>query len=216
MKRSLVTVCLFIVCAIQVQSQFLGLNYNNTGSGSNLTMTYVIEKEQSNMSFGLGYNNSSIRQPDNENNIYFKRLFAERPIQRLNVNFSKDWLFSQRSGCFEPFVFYDLQIKHAVARSSQLLGHSFDSTLVVNNPEEGILFREQVFIFGPFTWVENTFGLGYVVHVNDTFRIKQKIGGGVMTILGREERLFKDSPAFEFAGLISFGIEYRLKSKKST
>ena len=86
-RDGLLLVGILTIISIDLFSQNIGLNYNSVGSGRNVTGTLSKEFAKSEFGIGLGYNINRIKQPDDQANIYYKRLFATKPIQYLNVEF---------------------------------------------------------------------------------------------------------------------------------
>jgi len=203
--------------AITGSSQNIGLNYYSTGAGKNITTTYIKNIKHSSISIGLGYNINSIRQPDDESNIYYKRLYATKPFHHLNFNLSYQHDIFYNLKNIKPFVFYDLQIKYSTTRSSMYLPYDYDSTyLNTAHPEDGILYKKHVAYFGPYTWLENSIGIGFNVNITDKFYLTQKIGAGIHFIYGYgsgKDIVLKPKTEWEFMGLLNVGVVYRLKEK---
>lgn len=209
----LFTLTTLISITINAQYKNIGLQYYSTGAGENLTGTLSVKKNKSELGFGLGFNINSIRQPDDEANIYYKRLYATRPIHFFNLNFFYQRDIFSALKKIKPFIVYDLQIKHSSTRSSMYIPFDYDSTLVVNEPEEGILYRKYIEYFGPFTWVENSIGIGVNINVTDKISMTQKIGGGIHFIFGDEPKLVKYRPYWEFMYFFNIGLTYKINKK---
>ena len=207
----LFTLTTLISITLSAQNKNIGLQFYSTGAGENLTATLSFEKNANKFGFGVGLNINSIRQPDDEANIYYRRLYATKPIHFLNFNafYQKD-IFSSLNK-INPFIVYDLQIKHSTTRSSMYLPFDYDSTLVITEPEEGILYRNYIEYFGPFTWIENSIGIGINIDITDKLSLTQKIGGGICIIVGDEPKLVKYSPAWEFMYFVNVGVTYKIK-----
>lgn len=207
----LFTLTTLISITLSAQNKNIGLQHYSTGAGENLTATLSKIKDKNELGFGVGFNINSIRQPDDEANIYYKRLYATKPIHFLNFNifYQKDIFTSITK--IKTFIVYDLQIKHSTTRSSMYIPFDYDSTLVINDPEEGILYRNYIEYFGPFTWVENSIGIGINIDITDKLSLIQKIGGGIYFIFGDEPKLVKYSPEWEFMYFYNMGITYKIK-----
>jgi len=209
------TLTILITITVSAQNKNIGLQYYSTGAGKNLTGTISIKNNKNEYGLGLGININNIRQPDDQSNIYYRRLFATKPIHYLNFNFfyQRDVFSAMKK--IRPFIVYDFQIKHSTTRSSMYIPFDYDSTLVVNEPEEGILYRNYIEYFGPFTWVENSLGLGIIIDVTDRISMTQKIGGGIHFILGDEPKLVKYRPEWEFMYFFNIGLTYKIMKKSS-
>jgi|TARA_B110000908_G_scaffold59966_1_gene72844 hypothetical protein len=191
-------------------SQNIGLQYYSTKSGRNITLTFSKTINKSLIGLGLGYNINSMKQPDDQNNVYHKRLFATKPIQHLNFNFFYNRKVLNQLKNIQPFVFYDFQLKHSTTRTRSFLPHSYDSTETYNKPEEGILYKEYIENFGPFTWLENNIGVGFEVNIYNKLYLNQKAGFGATFIFGPEPKLLKTRAVMELNFFLSIGINYKL------
>ncbi len=203
---------LSIFYSINLISQNIDVNYYSTGAGRNVTLSSSKNIGNSELGLGLGYNIGSIKQPDDQSNIFYKRLYPTKPIHYFNFNAYYNYYFYNKWNCFKPLFFYDIQIKYSTTRSSMYIPFDYDSTLVVDEPEEGILYRKYIEYFGPYLWVENSIGLGFKVDITDRIYLKQKVGLGIHLIFGEDERLPGVSPEWEFYGLINIGLGIKLKN----
>jgi len=198
-------------------SQSVGINYFSTGTGRNITANYGFTKNNNEFGLGLGYNINSIKQPDDQSNIYYRRLFATRPIQHLNFNLFYHKYFLTKLNHIQPFAFYDFQMKYSTTRSSMYIPYAFDSTIVANTPDEKVLYREYIEYFGPFLWVENAIGIGFKVNIYKKWYLQQMAGLGIHIILGYDNRLARNEDNWcdwEFGGLFNLGIVYRILDTK--
>ncbi len=217
MIKKILTIIIFSVLSISIYSQDLGVNYNSTGSGRNITLNYTRNIVHNGISLGIGYNINSIKQPDDQGNIYYKRLYATKPYQHLNFNLSYQHDIFYNLEHIKPFIFYDLQVKYSTTRSSMYLPYDYDSTyLNTPNPDDGILYKNYIPYFGPFTWIENSIGIGFKVDITDRFYLKQRFGAGIFFIYGYgtgKDIVLKRKIDWEFMGLLNIGLVYRLKKK---
>ncbi|MCF8231716.1 MAG: hypothetical protein K9J27_05945 [Bacteroidales bacterium] len=215
MLNKFIPILIFLICNLTSYSQNIGINYNSTGAGRNITATYSKDISHYTISIGIGYNINSIRQPDDQSNIYYKRLYATKPAHYLNFNLSYQHDIFYNLKNIKPFVFYDSQIKYSTTRSSMYIPYDYDTTyLNTTRPEDGILYKNYIEYFGPFTWVENSIGVGFKVDITDRLYLQQRIGAGIHLIFGDEPKLLKyNSMEWEFMGLLNVGIVYRLKEK---
>lgn len=213
MKISLIIMLIiFNFNLLQAQSKF-GLQYYSTGAGENITLTFSEKTNKTTIGGGVGFNINQIKQPDDQNNIYYKRLYAKKPIHYLNGNFFIQRDLFPKLEKLNTFAFYDLQLKYSTTRSSMFLPFEYDSTSVINEPEEGILYKQYIEYFGPFTWVENGIGIGFNIELTKKFSIQQKFGGGVYFILGYDDQLTSKMFRWfewEFMYFYNFGISFKL------
>lgn len=200
---------LIILLSIQVNSQNLNLSLYSTGTGKNLTINYSIQKKSMEFGIGLGCNINSIKQPDDQSNVYYKRLYATKPLHFLNFNlFYNQYIFNNFNQ-FKPFIFYDFQLKYSTTRSSMYFPYAIDSTIISTKPEDQFLYRNYIEYFGPFLWVENTVGIGMKINITDKFYISQKLGIGIHLIIGDEPKLFKDKADWGFHDFYAFTLGYK-------
>ena len=205
---------LFVSNTVFCQNLLIG--FNSTGAGRNITATYSKEFGNNEFGLGLGVNINRITQVDDQFKVYYKRLYATEFTHYLNFNvFYQIYIFRNLKN-IKPFVFYDLQIKYSTTRNRFFLPYAMDTTNVSNNPEENILYKEYIEFFGPFTWVENTIGIGFKVNISDKWYLQQKLGFGTYFILGYDDQLFNKMFnwfEWEFAGLFQVGIGYSFGRK---
>jgi hypothetical protein len=207
MKRLLFL--MLMVIANQLHSQNLSLSLYSTGTGKNLTVIYSIQKKSMEFGIGLGCNINSIKQPDDNNNIYYKRLFATKPLHFFNFNIYYNQYVFDKFNQIKPFIFYDFQVKYSTTRSSMYFPYAIDTTIITTNPEDQFLYRNYIEYFGPFLWVENSVGIGMKINITDNFFISQKLGIGIHLIIGDEPKLFKDKTDWEFHDFYSFSLGYK-------
>ncbi len=216
MSRHLTTV-LLVLFKLNINAQMLNIGFNSTDAGRNITVQYEKKMIQNEYSFGLGVNINMYGHPDNQNNFYRKRLYATKWHHYFNADFTYQmYIFNEKTTAVKPFVFYDLQAKYSTTRNQMVLPYTYDSTLVVNRPEDGILYRERIEYFGPFWWLENNIGIGFTADITDRIYIKQRIGMGVDLILGYDDQIVPKLFTWwgwEFSGLIHTSIGIRLNKK---
>lgn len=203
----------FVLFSIDSFAQNIDLNYYSTGAGKNVSVSYSKIMGKSEIGIGLGYNIGSIKQPDDQNNIYYKRLFPTKPIHYFNTNSFFNYYFYNKWDCLKPLLFYDLQIKYSTTRTSMYVIHDYDPTLNGDTPEENLLYRHFAEYFGPFLWVENTLGLGIKVDISEKIYLKQKAGLGIYLISGEEAQLLKLEDEWEFFPFINIGVGLKLENK---
>ncbi len=207
--KKIFLLCL-VVWSLNVFGQEIGIDYFSTGAGENITVNYTQNIRHNGFTIGLGCNLNSIKQSDDQNNIYYKRLYATKPIHYLNINASYQRYVFNHLEHIHFFAFYNFQMKYSTTRTRMYIPYTYDTTLVVNAPEDGILYKNVVEYFGPFFWLENSIGIGTKVNITDKLAIQQKIGGGIHLIIGDDIKLFKPTTEWEFIGLINIGLLYNI------
>lgn len=211
------SIACILLCLIYqwLPAQSINIGFNSTHAGRNLTGQYETAKGKNEFSFGIGFNINKIAHNDDQNNFYKKRLYATETLNYLNLNFTyQRYIFSDKVKSIEPFVFYDLQAKYSTTRNRLILPYEYDSSLVVSNPEQGILYREYIEYFGPFLWLENNVGIGFKAMLTEKFYIKQRFGVGVNLILGHDDQiLYRRFSWFdwEFSTLMHLSIGMKIR-----
>ncbi len=183
---------LFILFATTVFAQVdLLTSFNSTPSGRNISLT-ISKTNSATHEFGAGlrYNIGMLAMPDDQQNIYYKRLYPSTFAQHFGVQGFYHRYILKSWEHVNPFLFYDIQAAYSTTRNNNC-------------------YSENTVRFGPFTWVEQNVGVGFKVDLADRFFISQKIGVGGMLIFGSDEQLLKTSANWEFGGLINFGVGYR-------
>jgi len=80
-----------------------------------------------------------------------------------------------------------------------------------------VLYKKHIEFFGPFTWIEQTIGIGFKVDIAGSFFITERAGVGVSFMLGDDIKLPQMLPKkyeWEFGFLCSAGIGYRFHWKR--
>jgi hypothetical protein len=196
---------------LSVNAQNVSLNYYSTGAGKNITLAYSKEIKTMEFGIGLGCNINSIKQPDDQPNIYYKRLFATKPLHFLNFNLYYNQYIFNRFDQFKPYIFYDFQMKYSTTRSNMYIIDRIDSTIISSDPADQYLYRNYTEYFGPFLWIENNLGLGMKINITEKLYISQKIGLGIHFIIGEEPKLFmnKNSMLWEFHDFYAFTVGFK-------
>jgi len=183
--------------------------YNLTHSGKSITL--VISKTINNkheFGGGIRFNINSLKHPDDQMNVYLKRLFATKPIHYFGIEGFYHISFFRKWKHVKPFAFYDLQATYSTTRSRVFLPVGYDS-----NGDE--LFKQYIIYRGPFVWIEQNIGLGFTANLFNNFFIYQKIGGGIALIIGYDKQIINKQNIFEweFSPLINVGVGYRFEKK---
>ena len=212
--KSIFVTCFVLLIAGQMFSQSIDINYYSTDAGRNLTAAFSKKFNKNEVGVGLGYNINRIIQPDDQNNIYHKRLFATKPYHHLNLNlFYHRYVFTQLKH-IKPFVFYDFQLKYSTTRSSMYLGYKLDTTINASTFDGQILYAKKVTNYGPFWWMENMIGVGFTVDITDKWYLKQKAGLGINFIYGETPNIVMNGGKLdhEYGLLLNIGVGFRFGS----
>ncbi len=166
--------------------------FNSTASGRNVSI--LISKPKNNHEFGGGlkYNIGMLAMPDDQENLYYKRLYPSTFGQHFGLQTFYNYHILKNWEHLKPFLFFDLQGTFSTTRN-RYFG------------------QQEITRYGPFTWLEQYIGIGFKVDLPNSFFITQKIGGGGMLIFGEDETLLKKSADWEFGGLINIGIGFRFE-----
>lgn len=210
MKRLLLITILFVfIIKINAQTQFFtGFNSTHSGKSITLVMSKTIN-DRHEFGGGLRFNINSLKHPDDQMNVYLKRLYATKPLHYFGVDAFYHVYFFKKWAHVKPFIFYDLQATYSTTRNSIYTPYIYDSIV-------GDLFKHYIDYYGPFTWVEQNIGLGFKVDLFNNFFIHEKIGFGTAFILGYDDMLLNKMFkwfAWEFSPLLNVGIGYRFEKK---
>lgn len=210
MKKFILSTILFLTAInINAQTQLFS-GYNSTHSGRSITL--VASKTINNKhEFGGGVhlNINRLKHPDDQNNLYLKRLFATKPIHYFGIEGFYHLYFFKKWQHVKPFAFYDLQASYSTTRSRMFLPYTYD----INGD---IVYKEYIDYAGPFTWVEQNIGIGFKVDLFSNFFFHEKLGFGVAYILGYDDQIFSKMYnwfSWEFCPLFNVGIGYRFEKK---
>ncbi len=205
-----ILICLIIPHFFALNAQLnLSLSFNSTYSGRNITL--AISKTSNNYNEfggGLKLNLGKLEQNDDQNYVFKKRLYPTDFIQHLGITGFYHRYILINWEHIKPFIFYDLQAAYSTTRSRMFLPYTYD-----NNGD--VLYKEYIYFFGPFTWVEQNIGIGFKAMLFGSWFIQEKIGFGTTLILGKDEKLPGTYDKFEWEPgyLIYVGIGYRFGQK---
>jgi hypothetical protein len=204
-----IAIILLLSCfSLKIFSQTdIASTFNSTHSGRSITLVGTKTfNEKHEIGIGVRYNINKLAHNDDQNNAFLKRQYATNFIQHWGAEaFYHHYIFKKLKYT-KPFVFYDLQVSYSETRNRMFLPGFYDDEL-------GLLYKEVLDFFGPFTWVEQCIGFGIKAKVTEHWFLYQKIGFGTTFILGKDEKRPNtyDKFEWEFAGLIQAGLVYRIK-----
>jgi hypothetical protein len=200
-KKVWVLKVMLLLSSSQAFSQGVVFNYYSTGTGKNITLNYSISYPNSDIGFGLGWTINSLKHPDNQANIYYKRQYATRFIDHLHLNFYYHRHVLRNLENLNPFLFYDFQGTHSAAMND------FAPSSV-----DGKIFH------GPYFWLDNTIGAGFNVKIFGDCYLQQKAGVGAHFIIPSsvelpdvEKIITLQNATWEFIGLLNVGILFIIK-----
>lgn len=203
------------------QNRNLTANYNSVASGKNFSLIYSKMNEKEN-EYGIGvrYHLNSLKHPDDQFNVYYRRLYATKPLQHFGVEAFYHKRILKEWKTVKPFMFFNFQFSYSTTRNRSFLpyaqefnGEIVHGDVIYNNSTT--LYKEYIDFFGPYSWLEPTIGFGYNAELKNNFYITSKLGFEVMLVYGRDnDRTTKSLFQREFGYLFNFGIGYHFKTKK--
>jgi len=190
--------------------------FNSTGTGRSVNLLASAQvKNRHEFGGGLRININKYAHNDDQLNLYFKRMFATKPLHYFGVEGFYHVHLLQKLQHIDFFAFYDIQVAYSTTGNRD---YRHDS-----DPLTGECELSNPFIhFGPFTWIEQNIGIGFTVDIWKNFFLTQRLGGGAHFILGydkpfsdtKNDYIIKDPFTWEFGYVLSVGIGYRFEPKK--
>ncbi len=205
----------FIVLAMpySVLSQSILGGYNSTASGHSISIDYNINRNKLEFGVGLGINLPTEYLDQGINLFYKKKLYPVKTHEYFAFKTYINRNILEKTN-FNVFVYYDFQLRRSGARSQLYLSLGYDSTLVKDRPEDGIIYQESIVEYGPYFWLENTVGVGMDIFLSKRCFLRQKVGLGITMIYGYDEgnQIVNFSGRSSMYGFLAyFGVGYRLK-----
>jgi len=197
-----------LLCNCAIAQSDLFLNFNSTHSGRNLSLAWSKHFHEKN-EFGLGlrYNINKLAHPDDQNNVFKKRLYATKPYHYIGAEIFYNRKILKIFSKVETFAFYNAQVSYSTTRNRDLLPYAIS--------EEGeVYYKEIIGFYGPYTWLEQNVGFGYKVPLVGHWYLQHKMGFGTSFIMGYEKKLLEkyfDWFYWEFGYLINIGVGYRFQ-----
>lgn len=183
-------------------------SFLNSHTGKNLSLSAaIIKNNKHEFSLGIRYHLNELKHPDDQFNVFYKRLYATKPLHYLGLEGSYHFLVFRKWKHIQPFVFYDLSMAYSTTRTRAFFPYTTTSDGIV-------LWRENISFFGPFFWLEQYVGMGYKVNLTSNLYLSHKIGFGTDFIMGYDNQLtgkLIEWFDWEFAYVLNFGIGYRFK-----
>lgn len=200
-----ILLCLSVGLYAQTDISFA---FNSTTAGRNLA--FGISKSfngKNEIGLGIRLNINKLKMPDDQNHVFFKRLYARNFIEFLGLQANYKRKIFKNLNCIQPYIFCDLQITHSSNRSVAFLPYAYE-------PETGdVLYKQYLIISGPYLWTEQNIGIGFKSNITKGVYLFQNIGVGATFIFGKDIKLPETYSKFnhEFGYLLSCGIAYRIK-----
>lgn len=185
----------------------LSIGFNSTVAGRNIALGYSKTiKSKHELGIGLRININKKKHPDDQNCVFYKRLFATEFEQYLGLQASYHRNILSNWQYVNPYLFYDFQITNSSTWNRMFLPYAYDTN-------GDVLYKEYREYFGPYWWLEQNIGIGFKAKLTNSFYLFQNIGVGGTILLGMEKKLPEtyDKFTWEFGYLISIGIAYRIK-----
>jgi hypothetical protein len=206
MKKQILTVIFLLISTMLMSQDALTFSYNATESGRNVAFDYSkMFNSKHEIGAGLRININSITQPDDQSNIYYKRLYAIYFYQFFGLHIYYHRMILEKWQCIKPYFFYDLQLTKSTTRSSMFIPYSYDTN-------GDVLYKNYVEYFGPFLWIDQNIGMGFKAKLFKSLFLFENIGVGMTFILGEDKKLPTTYDKFsrELGCLISVGISYNI------
>lgn len=192
MKRlNLLLILSFLGLSLAAQSD-LTFAFNSTPAGRNLTLGYAKTCKVNNvLGVGLRYNINQLAHPDDQDHLFYKRLYATEFIEHLGIQAYYQRNIFNNLPAIKPFLLYDIQATKSVTRNN---------------------FDPDIEHFGPFVWIEHSIGIGFKVNIYKSLHLVQKAGMSVVWLIGKDDQIPEtyDNFTYEFGYLLSTGLSYRL------
>lgn len=187
---------------VNAQTEIVTL-FNNSHTGFNHSL--IVNKKLGDdyeVGAGLKININRYAHPDNQNKVFYKRLYATTPIQFFGGELFVNKYFFEKIERVHPFLFYNVRLSYSKTRNIGYYPYTFTN-------DRTVLYIRDDTNYGPFTWLEQYIGLGYKINFTETLFFMQKIGLGIDLIFGEDQVLDISNSAWEFCYIHSFGIGYR-------
>ncbi|NLL28179.1 MAG: hypothetical protein GX259_05225 [Bacteroidales bacterium] len=205
---------IFIILVFATNSllaQNLTFNYSVTGSGNNVTLAISKESDRIEFGAGLGYNFNKKSYLKEKTYSLHKSFYATKPLYHINYDLFFYYKILKNPKTFEPFFFYDLQMKYSTARLHyfDIVGLDSSNSAVLNNDE--MFYREVKNTFGPFLWIENNLGFGFKINFNEKLYLQKRFGGEIYYIINKNGNMPYSDKSFEskFSTFFSISLGYR-------
>jgi hypothetical protein len=204
MKNQIITIILLFCSNILFSQSALSLSFNSTASGRNIAIDYSKQlNSKHELGAGLRININRIRQPDDEANVYYKRLYVTKFYQYIGIQLYHHRSIFKSWQCVKPYLFYNLQMTYSTSRTSSYLPYSYDTN-------GDVLYKNYIDFFGPFLWIDQYIGIGFKAEIVNSLFIFENLGPGILFIIGDDKSILQNHEKFtwELGFLFSVGLSY--------
>lgn len=204
MKKLFICILLLVFTVLVNAQGELMTYFNDSHTGINQSLVYTkMFRNKYEVGGGLKINFNRYAHPDNQQKIFYKRLYATKPIHSFGGEaFVNRYLFEELDR-LKPFIFYNIRLSYSTTRNIGFSPYTYSE-------KKELLYKRYDTNFGPFTWLEQYIGFGYKIDILKSVYFLQKVGFGVDIMFGKDEQLVIDMvPTWEFCYIHSFGLGYR-------
>ena len=171
MKNKIKIIVFIIVLAGFIQNSTAQVRvypvFNSITSGRSINILASGQfKNRHELGGGLRININKYAHNDDQSKIYFKRMYATKPLHYFGIDGFYHIHFLQKLQHIDFFAFYDIQVCYSTTGNR-------------------MPFESEMRHFGTFTWIEQNIGIGFSVDIWKNFFITQRLGAGTNFILGR-------------------------------
>lgn len=209
MKHYLLIGLLSFIFHLKAQND-IGVIYNSDFSGRSVDIMFA-KKFNEKHQFGIGpqiFVNSLIHYDDKE--LYHKkRLYYTNVKEQVGLHLFYDRHIQLSKIKPSVYLFGDLQFKYASTRNVEHPKAYYDS---INDIQ---FYYRVVKEYGPFLWLQNSYGIGFEELVFNKIVLTQKVGYGLAFIHGKDSRYEPETTKSWYYGawLINVGISYRFNNE---
>ncbi len=181
----------------EAQTQ-LHAGFNSTIARRNISVG-ISKTKNTKHEFGaaLRINLNKLEHNDDQDKIYYKRLYVSEFAHNFGIQGFYHRHVLQKLEHVKPFFFYDIQATHSTAMNRL----SYDDVRFK---------RGDLYVFGPFTWVEQNIGDGFRADLFGNWFLQQKLGIGTTLIFGADMGT-RYNITQEFGGLFNLGLGYKIQ-----
>jgi len=209
MKIHILIFCLVQSCLSLAQNE-LGATFNSCHSGRSVDLLYGKQlTEKSKIAVGILVNINQITHPDDLELYHKKRLCATSFTEGFGIHANYNRYLNLSVFKQSVFLFSDLQLKYSGTRNVEYKKVYYDS---INELQ---FYDGVVNYYGPFLWMQNTYGVGMDVRIIDRLMLRQKIGFGVEYIYGPDQKYSngKKKSWLEPAFIFNIGLVYQFRNR---
>lgn len=161
----------------------IGLTFNscNSGRSINLNCTKMVNAS-SKFGFSILYNINSFAHIDDKELYHHKRLYALDFKQRFGLQFNYSRYIKIEKIQIPIYLFTDVQLKYSSTQNNEHHKVYFDTSYQMQ------FYQKYILNYGPYLWIQNSYGIGFDIHIFKNISISQKIGLGYEFIYGPDNK----------------------------